>query len=355
MGGDQPSHTTQTTRVELPKWVEQASEENYNFAKQITGQPYKPYTGQTVAGTSQTTQDAYDFFRDTMGQGNPDRQRASELANKASGGIMGLDRAAYTNPFTQEVEANALRNLDRQREISLMGNSDKARAASAFGGSRHGVVDAITNAEATRSAGDLSAELRKMGFDTASGLMQQDVGNMFTGANALLGGAESGDKKRLADFSALLGIGGQEQAQTQRGLDDKYRRFLEKEGHSLEDLNVRLSALGMSPYGKSETTKSTGTPASSGTDFAQMGLGILSLLPALAGLSDERLKTDKKQVGEVAGVPMFTYRWKGQAKGTPKVYGPMAQDVEKAFPGSTHEVAGLRVVDNKVLGALADA
>lgn len=352
MGGSQPSHTTQTTRVELPEWVEEASEDNYNFAKSITGRPYNPYKGQTVAGTSQTTKDAYDFFRDTMGQGAPDRMRASELANKAAGGILGLDRSAYMNPFTAEVEENALRNLDRQREISLMANSDKARAASAFGGSRHGVVDAITNAEATRSAGDLSAELRKAGFDTASGLMQQDIGNMFTGAGALLGGAESGDKKRLADFSALLGIGGQEQAQTQRELDDQYRRFLEKENHSLEDLNIRLSALGMSPYGKSETTNTTGKPASAGTDFAQMGLGILSLLPALAGLSDERLKTDKVKVGKKAGVDIFDYRWKGQSKKMPKTRGPMAQDVEKKYPGAVHDVGGVKVVDGRVLGAL---
>lgn len=355
MSSKQPSHTTQTTEVKLPKWVEQASRENYEFAKDIVAKPYKPYTGQTVAGTSPGTQEAYDFFRSTMGQGDAQRARAADLASRAGGGILNMDRAAYTNPFTAEVEENALRNLDRQREIALDSNSDKAHAAKAFGGSRHGVIDAITNAEAARSAGDLSAELRKMGFDTATGLMQQDINNMLNSSGALVSGADAADKSRLGNFSGLLGIGQQEQAQTQRQLDDAYRRFQEAEGHDLEDLNILLSSLGMSPYGKTETANKTATGGSSGTDFAQLGVGVLSLLPMLVGLSDERLKKNKTKVGEKAGIPVYDYNWKGDPKGAPKTRGPMAQDVEKVFPGAVGDIGGVKVVDKRVLGALANA
>lgn len=355
MGSKQPSKTTQVTEVKLPKWVDAASQENYDLAKTITSRPYKPYTGDTVADLGAGTTEAFDFFRSTMGAGNEERQIAADLARRAGGGINSLDRAAYTNPFTAEVEANALRNLDRQREIALMSNSDKARAASAFGGSRHGVVDAITNAEAIRGAGDLSAELRKMGFDTASGLMQQDIGNMLASSGAMVAGADAADKARLGKFSGLLGIGQQEQQQAQAELDDKYRRFMEKEGHDLENLNIRLSALGMSPYGKTETATKTGQAGSSGTDFAQLGVGILSLLPMLVGLSDERLKTNKKKVKEVAGIDIYEYNWKGEPKGTPKTRGPMAQDVERVMPDAVGEIGGIKVVDRQVLGALANA
>lgn len=349
MASKQPSTTTQITKVELPAWVDAAAQENYQFAKQIADKPYQEYAGQTVAGTSDTTQQAYDLFKGTVGLGNQQRWQAASLSNKAGQGVNALDRAAYTNPYVQQVVDTSMAQLEKSRQQSLMANSDSAIAAKAFGGSRHGVVDAVTNSETAAKAGQLSASLYKDAYDNASGLMQQDVQNMLSGGQGLLSSADSIAAQRGKDFSGLLSIGQAQQAQTQAQLDDAYSRWKDAQSEDVNDLNMRLSALGMSPYGKTESATKTTTGGSSGTDWASAGLGVLSLLGGF--FSDREDKTDIEKLGKDpnTGLDIYAYRYKGDPKSYPKVVGPMAQDIEKKFPGSTKKVGGHMTVTG-VLG-----
>jgi Chaperone of endosialidase len=74
-----------------------------------------------------------------------------------------------------------------------------------------------------------------------------------------------------------------------------------------------------------------------------MGLGIMKML---FGLSDRRDKTDIEKLGksEETGLPIYAYRYKGDPKNTPKVVGPMAQDIEKKYPEAVKEVGGHKIV-----------
>jgi Chaperone of endosialidase len=67
---------------------------------------------------------------------------------------------------------------------------------------------------------------------------------------------------------------------------------------------------------------------------------------SLLKLSDERTKTDIQPMGkdEQTDLPMYAYRYKGDPKSYPKVVGPMAQDVEKKYPGSTAQVGTRRAI-----------
>jgi hypothetical protein len=352
MAPKQPTTTTQISKVELPEWVNKASESNYKMAEEIAAKPFEQYGGKTVADVSSTTTDAYDRFKAGVGGNDSAFAKANELFEKQGRGVLGLDRAAYTNPFIDQVENKALSALDKSRIQSLMSNADKAVSSKAFGGSRSAIVDALTNSESAEKAGVLSAGLRKEGFDQATGAMRSDLAGFGSGAQGILGTAEMSNAQRLKDFSGLLGIGQQEQSQAQRLLDDSKGRFDEAKNSDLEKLNIKLSALGMSPYGKSENTQKTTSGGSSGTDFAQMGLGILSLL---FGLSDKTEKTDIRRVGKhkETGIPLYSFRYKGDPKRYPKVVGPMAQDVKKVFPKSVVDVGGKLAVDKRLLGALS--
>lgn len=444
-----PSTTTQISEVKLPAWVEKASESNYELAKQIADKPLVQYQGAQVADTSNMTSQAYGLLSKNIGSNDAFYKEAADalaaskgligesvgandaLYNKATGlvdkstgvlaGIPGatgdlyskaesaLDRAAgpldierFLNPYIDEVENKALSSLDRSREMALMSNSDKAAAANAFGGSRHGVVDAITNSESIRDAGDLSARLRAAGFDTATStaLAEQaglrdtaagytsTAGNMTQGmlgqaagfrdgagnlldqagtrtsevlgqagglrdtASGILDTAGSRQDSMMKDFSSLLTAGGMEQAQRQRLIDADMGKFNEAKNYDLEGLNTRLSALGMSPYGKSENTTKTTQGGSSGTDWASTGLGIMSLL---FGLSDRDEKTDINKVGDdpKTGIPLYSYRYKGDPKSYPKIVGPMAQDVQKKFPSHVREVGGKKMVNLALLEEIA--
>ena len=64
-------------------------------------------------------------------------------------------------------------------------------------------------------------------------------------------------------------------------------------------------------------------------------------------LSDENEKTDIEEVGKdpETGLTIHAYRYKGDPKSYPKVVGPMAQEVEEKFPGSTRKIGGKMVIN----------
>jgi hypothetical protein len=80
-----------------------------------------------------------------------------------------------------------------------------------------------------------------------------------------------------------------------------------------------------------------------------------SIAASLLGLSDEREKTDIEKIGKdpETGLQLYAYRYKGDPKTYPKVTGPMAQEVEKKFPGSTEQVGGRMAVPMSMLEALS--
>ena len=384
MSKKQPSTTKQVTEVKLPKWVEEASQGNYKLAEQLASRPYVGYEGPQVADQSQLTKDSYGLLKANIGaqdplyenaadlygrvtQLDPYYQRAQDLYDESAGPF---DVTPYMNPYIENVENRAISNAERAITGQLAQNTDKARAAGAFGGSRGAVVDAVTRAEGARGIGDLSAQLRKEGFDTAASNFWKGAANKQAAASGIISGAntqgqgwrdaasgflntaQGRQQSVLADVAALSGAGKEDQAYRQSLIDADKAKFEEMKGHDVEQLNLRLAALGMSPYGKTESTTKTATQGSAGSDWATTLLGGFKLL---AGLSDRRDKTDIKSLGRRsrAGLPLYAYRYKGDPKSYPKIIGPMAQDVEKAYPELVSEVGGHKIVHG--LGILSDA
>lgn len=348
-GGGTPSQTTNVTKTEMPAWVDAAGQANYNKAVELDAAPLQQYAGPRVAPVSATTTQANNLFKNNVGRGDDKIAQAggifSDLADptKVAAGAQGL-----LNPYLGQVETNALRAMDESRVKSLQGNADKAVAAKAFGGSRGAIVDAITNSETAKASGDLSANIRSAGYDKS---MANYLGSQGAAAEGLMGVGGAQGKGLLEDFATLSQIGGQEQTQNQAQINADMAKFAEGRDKELNDLNLRLSALGMSPYSTSSTTNQTSTQGSQGTDWAMTGLGLLSLF---AGLSEDTEKEDVKKLGKVGDTPlnMYAYRYKGDPKSYPKVVGVMASEVEKFMPEAVHEVGGKRVID---YGMLAEA
>lgn len=411
-----PQQVTQVQQNTLPAWVDAASQSNYELAKTIAAKPLNQYSGPTVAGTTQTTNDAYNYFKNTMGQG----QGAVNSAIGGFNGVLGTnaptisaskvntnynvnDVAAknftdynikeYMNPYTDEVVSKAMADFDRQRVSSLQDNASAASSAGAFGGGRAAVVDAVTSSENNRNAGNFAAGLRSDAFNNAAGLITGDANRGLTGAmanqqkdlattqmglsaaqgnqsadlsasqanlqaalskmgmninasNGLLGAASTGNNLRMSDYGGMLGIGAAQQGQNQAEIDANVSKFNEANNYDTDRLNLLLSSLGMSPYStKSSSTQST-MGGSSGTDNSQIAMGVIQMLPLMMAMSDRGEKTDIKKLGKdkASGIQLYAYRYKGDPKTYPKVVGPMAQDLEKQFPGSTSKVAGRMVV-----------
>jgi hypothetical protein len=393
MSGGGKQQTTQTTQIQLPKWVDEASQSNYQKAQEIASRPYNPYTGETVAALPQETLDAINYLKGNIGAAIPGMQ----AAGGALQGLLGFDPgtvtagsvtpqkmsetdlAPYLNPYITNVEDRSLDALDRSRQTAVNSNASKAAAAGAFGGSRHGITDAVTNSEAARAAGDLSATLRKEGYDRATELATGDITRDLTGqttnlqaalqaalANQQAGISGAGIRKGAADsltntstamqdsiykdIAGLFGAGSTLESKEQQYLDRDKQQFDEAQGYDTEMLNLLLASLGMSPYGRTETT--TKTEPKQGTDWASVGLGGLSLLKGF--LSEDTAKTDIEKVGidPDTGLGVFAYRYKNDPKTYPKVVGVMASDVQKKYPKAVKRMGkgGKRVIDASMIG-----
>ena len=120
-------------------------------------------------------------------------------AQQAAGGI-----GTYMNPYTQQVIDTTMADLDRQRQMQQNQLGAQASAARAFGGSRQGIAEAETNRAFAQQGGQLAAQLRQQGFNTALGASQQDVANQMQAAlaNQAAGG-------RATEFGQQLGFQGQ--------------------------------------------------------------------------------------------------------------------------------------------------
>jgi hypothetical protein len=87
----------------------------------------------------------------------------------------------------------------------------------------------------------------------------------------------------LADVGAIGAVGEQQQSQQQRQLEEAYARFVEQRDFPTQQLNLRLAALGATPYG--QTTTQTKTGGESGSNLAT-GLGAAgSFLSGIATLA----------------------------------------------------------------------
>lgn len=380
------NNQTVTTETRLPQWVEDFSKANINMAGQVASQLTPPYAGPRVADLNAGQDIALDAVSGNLGSTNP------AFANAMSGaqGIMGFDPStvsarsfldgnigAYMSPYTQNVENQALARLDDQRRIALNRTGDQAASAGAFGGSRHGVMEGVTNAEAAREAGMLSANLRDQAYRQGLAAMESDfsrdmAAQQLNQAAGLAGGdlrlrgagmlgdlAGAGQNAFLQGSQAALAAGNQRQAQTQLGYDADMARYNELRGYPIEQLDIRLNALGMTPYGQSGSQT---TPLQSNYGMSAIGgalagaqlagmTGLSSGWGALGGaalglLSDERDKTDVEKLGD----GMYAYRYKGDPKSYPKVVGPMAQEVEKKHPDRVMTVGGRKVIRNMGFG-----
>lgn len=423
-----PSNSGSQTVVQqtkLPNWYSKAAKNAINTANQAAKNLAQPYMGNTVASLNDQQRKAINQTRQNVGSTNaaygqaqdgarsamsfnPSMVRAGQQdytynpTNVSAGSFLDANIDRYMNPYIQNVERQAMSRLDDQRLLSQSANADQAAASGAFGGSRHGIREALTDAETSRSMGELSANLRNQGFNTASGLamqdfdrrMQADLANQQAGLNNAQFGANVGlqnidnamraslanqqaglqgaqlnlagsealgqltaDKQNayLQSLQSSLAAGSVRQQQQQAMLDQEKSQYDAMRNYPLEQLNIRLAALGGTQV---PTSSSTTTPTTSNPWMTALGAAgtaattAATFLPLIA--SDKGLKTNIEPLGTdaITGLPIYAYDYKSDVKRAkndkssmpPKRVGPMAQDMEKMMPGSTAEIGGKKVI-----------
>ena len=267
-----------------------------NFGDDILGK-VDPATGQRVGG-------AFNITRNTVGTGlepgkidpttgkltgagayNQAINTAGNIANRSFGPIAGGNLISgggagtpqlsqYMNQYDQGVIDKVGQDYAKALEIGSRNVGSSARAANAFGGSRHGVQEALSDDLNTQNYLGTVAGLRQAGFNQAADRMSGDLnrslqgqiaqGNLGLGQGQLnLAGAgqqaalqDTARRAAYGDAQALQQIGLLQQANNQRQLDFDYGQFKEQQTHPERILALRQSILRGLPYNR-QTTKTT--------------------------------------------------------------------------------------------------
>jgi hypothetical protein len=297
---------TQTQQQQLPDWMQNAAMWNYGDATQASYNLMPPYPGQRVADQTPGMVQDINALQNNVGSTQPWYQAAQNQTNALMGynpsmispqSLASTSLQPYMNPFTQSVIDPSMQLLNQQRMQGLNQIGDQAAANKAFGGSRQGVAEGVTNAQSALQAGQLGAQLWGQNFNQAQTAATGDItrnltaqqnnqqygllGAQFQGqmANQLGNLATQGQNAYLTGLQNAM-VGQQSlQQQQQAQLDAARQYYTEQQQYPLQQLQIRQSALSGSPYG---TTSQTTGPGPS-TNPMLSGLGTAATVAGLAG------------------------------------------------------------------------
>ena len=220
-----------------------------------------------------------------------------QVAGQANLGMTGPGSiGSYMNPYTQMVRENALGDLESARRAAIQQTGERATQARAFGGSRQGVAEALTNQGFAKQAANLGTTLNESAFNQAVQMQSADLARQqqaaaanqaagLSGAQLRLGGASQlgslaaqQQALRLGGAQAVMGAGGARQAMDQQQMD-AIRNI------GLQRLGIVQSSLGAQPanLGQIATTPNYSNPASGALGGALAGGQLFGVPGAVAG------------------------------------------------------------------------
>lgn len=309
---------------------------NYATAQGNAGS-LTPYTGQLTAGMNPTQQQAQGLL---TGIGTDQSgQTAINGAKSAVTGILNgnitdnLDQ--YMNPYTKDVINASVAQNEQARQIANMNDNQKATAAGAFGGSRSGVANAVTNQLYDQNDQTNIANLNSQNYNQAIQSSLAQAGLTMNAAGQVVSLNNAGLQDATTRAGILGAVGDANQAQTQAQDDSAYQEFLRQQGFGAQQQSILNAALGLLPNQQTVTTNGTGSSSTkSNPGFG----GILSSLGSIASgaamLSDERTKSDIQTIGHDArGRRWVSYRYNWEPSGTYHE-GVIAQEVLRTDPGA---------------------
>lgn len=307
-----PSYSETVQGTTLPAFVAAGGKELYEQARELAKSEFPKFEGQRVATYGTTADGTPQRFTDREVEGLnllANNTGFQDVINDATtmAGTLGQGFEG-TGPFTADTVNQymdtfqtsidpAIEQLERDRQLRQNQNRADALRAGAFGGSRLGVREAMTDAEISRAGADLRRQAGRDALNFASQRFDADR----AGARADF---ETDEASRLRatetlsqlapltqslteqQASGLLTAGEAERNLDQQALDLAYQDFLAQKQFPFEMVNFALGALQGIPY---ETLT---RQQASGNQFMQQpsiygqtigGLGSLAALYKILG------------------------------------------------------------------------
>lgn len=279
--------TTRTRNTQaLNPWAQHQYETLSQGILGIANQPVTPYGAELSAGADPLQQQAWGMAQENVGLGRDTLDAAIAAARNAgghapvnvqAGTLPGTDLDAYMNPWMDEAAEDYLTGLDRSRAMAINAQAGDLTRQGAWGGSRHGVADSLTNEAYARQASEGLNTLYSTGFQTAQAQAQADLDRQLQAAlanqasglqNAQLGlsaanllGQFGQQQQQMghADATLLNQFGAQNQAYSQHALDAAYQEWLRQQQHPWNRAALMQGVLDATPWPMNSTQRQTQT------------------------------------------------------------------------------------------------
>lgn len=162
--------------------------------------------------------------------------------------LQGPNIGQFMNPYTSEVIGRTGMDMARQAQMQQNTLGAQATQAGAFGGSRHGVAEGTMMGDYGRAFGDIAAQQRQQGFNTALGAAQQQQGMMSQLAGQGFGFGQAINQQQMQQ-------GGMQQGLMQQLIDAARGQYGGYTGAPMASLSAPMAALGAANMGQQTQTQ----------------------------------------------------------------------------------------------------
>lgn len=191
------------------------------------------------------------------GAGNPQRVQQpmqpqnvySQAAGAYNTALQGPNIGQFMNPYTSEVIGRTGMDMARQAQMAQNTLGAEATRAGAFGGSRHGVAQGTMLGDYGRAFGDMAAQQRQQGFNTALSAAQNQQGVMSNLAGQGFGFGQALNQQQMQQGTMQQGL-------MQSLIDAARGQYSGYTGAPMASLSAPMAALGAANMNQSTTTQS---------------------------------------------------------------------------------------------------
>lgn len=221
--------------------------------------------GGLIDGYTGSWQGGLDDVRGLLDAGNFTQMQPQTFAD--------FDADVYANPYADDMIAQTTGDLQEAADRQRAQTTSDTLNNSAYGGSRHGVREAMLDESLLDSIADMSASTRFNTWDRGADRFYQDVGNQmsadqynndlnFTRAQGLAGLLDQERGYQQQDIDRLMDYGG-----TVRGIEDRalaadYADYIRRREEEMKALGLDFGLLGSIPMLVDSTGESTTTQSS---------------------------------------------------------------------------------------------
>ena len=134
-------------------------------------------------------------------------QGEKQLVNIGLDPFTGEDIQQFMNPYEAQVIQGTLGDIEQSRMMAANQTANAATAAKAFGGSRYGVQQSLTDAAALAQPAKTAAQMRQAGYATATQTAMNARNLGLQGAQAVMGAGGARQQLEQARLDAARNIG----------------------------------------------------------------------------------------------------------------------------------------------------